>query len=131
MIKPALQTNCYLFVRLCKPLKKFLIHRLVAEAFINNPDNLPCVNHKDENKHNNHVDNLEWCTNKYNLNYGSRNERIRNSLSKKVYQYTLDGEFVREWESTNECGRNGYNQGKIASCCRGEIKTHKGYRWSY
>ena len=120
--------------------KRFLIHRIVAEAFIPNPDNLPYVNHKDENKHNNHVDNLEWCTQLYNLNYGSRNERIRKSLSKKVYQYTIDGKFVKEWESAMECGRNGFNQQNIVSCCRGghfknnkwvNITQHKGYRWSY
>ena len=131
ILKPIIQTNGYFWVYLCKPLKKFFIHRLVAEAFIPNPDNLPQVNHKDEDKTNNHVDNLEWCTNKYNSNYGSRNERVRKSLSKKVYQYTLDGEFVKEWESINECARNGFNQGNISSCCRGERKTHKGYKWSY
>ena len=131
LLKPMLQTKGYFCVMLCKPNKIYLIHRIVAKAFIPNPENLPYVNHKDENKHNNHVYNLEWCTQLYNLNYGSRNERIRKSLSKKVYQYTLDGKFVKEWKSTKECCRNGFNQGHIASCCRGERKTHKGYIWSY
>ena len=137
ILKPALQTKGYFYVSLCKPNKNFTIHRLVAEAFIPNPDNLPCVNHKDEDKTNNHVDNLEWCTYEYNLNFGTRNERISESLlnhtntSKKVYQYTLDGKFIKEWKSTNECGRNGYNQGTVSSCCRGKIKTHRGYKWSY
>ena len=137
ILKPILQTKGYFYVSLCKPNKNFTIHRLVAEEFIPNPENLPCVNHKDENKHNNHVDNLEWCTYEYNNNYGTCRERIRKSLlnhpnkSKKVYQYTLDGKFVKEWESTKECGRNGFDQSNISSCCRGERKTHRGYRWSY
>ena len=137
LLKPILQPTGYLFVMLCKPLKNFFIHRLVAEAFIPNPDNLPQVNHKDEDKTNNHVDNLEWCTQLYNLNYGSRNKRISESQlnhpnkSKKVYQYTLYGELVKEWESINECVRNGFNLGAVFSCCKGERKTHKGYRWTY
>lgn len=131
LLKPSLHTNGYLFVRLCKPLKMYLIHRLVAEAFIPNPDDLPQVNHKDEDKTNNHVVNLEWCTQSYNINYGSRNERISKSHSKKVYQYTLNGEFVKEWKSTKECGRNGFNQGNIVSCCKGKIKHSHGFIWKY
>ena len=117
--------------------KKLLkVHRLVAEAFLDNPNNLSQVNHKDECKTNNIVSNLEWCDAKYNNNYGTAIERRSKTrtngiFSKKVYQYTLDGEFVREWLSTKECGRNRYNQGPVAACCRGERKTHKGFIWSY
>ena len=119
----------YLLVNLCKDgtVKAFAVHRLVAEAFIPNPYNLPQVNHRDENKLNNNVDNLEWCTNEYNINYGTRTERY----SKTVLQYTLDGEFVREWASANECGRNGFNPRRVGDCCRGERKTHKGYIWKF
>ena len=85
------------------------------------------MNHKDENKQNNVVSNLEWCTHEYNNRYGTRIERT----SKPILQYTLDGEFVKEWKSTAECGRNGYNQGHVAACCRGERKTHKGSVWKY
>ena len=137
LMKPTLQNNGYLCVNLYKPLKLYLIHRLVADAFIQNPDNLPCVNHKDENPTNNHVDNLEWCTYEYNLNYGTRNKRASESLlnnpytSNKVYQYTIDCRFVKEWESTMECERNGFDHGNIAKCCKGKMKTYKGYRWSY
>lgn len=137
ILKPALQTKGYLCVMLYKPNKRFLIHRLVAEAFIPNPDNLPCVNHKDENPTNNHVDNLEYCTHKYNNEYGTRLKRVRETqqknhkLSKKVYQYTIEGKFVREWESIMECGRNGFHQSCVSLCCRGERKTHRGYIWSY
>ena len=117
--------------------KKLLkVHRLVAEAFLDNPNNLSQVNHKDECKTNNNVNNLEWCDAKYNNNYGTAIERRSKTrtngiFSKKVYQYTLDGEFVREWPSTKECGRNGYNQGHVAACCRGVQNKHKGFVWSY
>ena len=119
----------YYYVNLSKNgiLKTYLVHRLVAEAFIDNTDNLPCVNHKDEDKTNNSVDNLEWCTQSYNINYGTRTEKY----SKKVYQYTLEGEFVKEWKSIAECGRNGFNRGNVWMCCRGELKTHQNFIWKY
>ena len=119
----------YLYVNLYKNSikKKYKVHRLVAEAFIPNTNNYKEVNHKDECKTNNVVTNLEWCDRKYNNNYGTRTEKC----SKKVYQYTLDGQFVKEWPSTREAARNGFNQGNVAACCRGELKTYKGYIWSY
>lgn len=111
--------------------KRYFIHRLVAQAFIENPNNYPFINHKDENGENNNVENLEWCNHRYNCNFGTRNVRISKSLSKEVYQYSKEGELIAVWKSTNECGRNGFNQGSVVSCCNGKLKTHKGYIWSY
>lgn len=108
------------------------IHRLVAEAFLPNPQNLPQVNHKDENKQNNSAENLEWCNAEYNMNYGDRNKKISSKLSRRVDQIDkVTGEVVRQWESTNECGRNGFNQSCVSECAIGKLKTHKGYVWKY
>ena len=123
----------YLNVSLHKnnKVKTYLVHRIIAETFLPNTDNLPCVNHKDENPLNNVVSNLEWCTYSYNNSYGNRNNRIALSKSKPVLQYTLDGQFIKEWHSTMECGRNGYQQSSVAACCRGERNKHKNCIWKY
>ena len=133
LLKQQKGCNGYKTVILCKnkTSKRFYIHRLVANAFLPNPQNLPCINHKDECRTNNVVTNLEWCSYKYNLEYNNGRKRRAESRSKQVYQYTKDGELIAVWKSTSECGRNGYNFGHVASCCRGEIKSHKGYIWSY
>lgn len=118
--------------------KTCLVHRLVAQAFIPNPQNLECVNHKDENKLNNNVNNLEWCTKKYNINYGTcikrRNETSRNNckLSKVTLQYTLNGEFIKEWKSTMDIERTlGLSNKSISACCIGKQKTAYGFIWKY
>lgn len=145
LMKPFEVSGGYLEVCLWKNRKRkwCLVHRLVAQTFLPNPENLPQVNHKDEDKTNNFVflnedgsvdkekSNLEWKSPKDNSNHGTRNERIAKSLSKRVLQFTLDGEFVREWESTMECGRNGFIQQNVVKCCNGERKTHKGFRFQY
>ena len=141
ILKPYTDKRGYLNVSLCKNNKQklFKVHRLVATAFLEIPEDLKLyigtvylqVNHKDENPQNNFVKNLEWCDAKYNCNFGTRNERRIKIISKPILQYTLDGAFVREWDSIAECGRNGFSLGCVCMCCRGQQKYHKGFIWKY
>ena len=147
----------YLQVKLSKNGKKdtFYVHRIVAETFLPNPENKPEINHKIEGKKGKKINivifnedgtinkektTIEWVTRKENNNYATRNERAgkaiskantNGKLSKKVLQYTLDDEFVREWPSAAECGRNGFCQGHVSRCCQGKRKSHKGFKWCY
>lgn len=149
ILKPSM-TKGYYRLSLSKDGKQYnkQIHRLVAEAFIPNPENLPVVNHKDENPLNNTVENLEWCTVQYNSNYGTAIARkrtklvgrpktkehlrkIAESLSFKVGQFDLEGNLINVWSSAREAGRNGFDQSHVSACCRGVKQTHKGYRWQY
>lgn len=148
-------SNGYLSILLYDDNKikhKFLIHRLVALAFIKNPNNFNIINHKDENRSNNNIDNLEWCNHKYNANYGNRNKKLSESLinnlsrSIPVLQYSLNMELVREFPSIREAARI-INNGNInaamvniTKCCRkvcynqfGKVcrKTAYGYIWEF
>lgn len=112
--------------------KTYKVHRLVAIAFIPNPYGLLEINHKDENKSNNMVDNLEWCTSSYNANYGTRNKRSALSKSKKIIQYSLDGILIKEHQSLTAAGSavNGNAQG-VFLCVNNRIKKYKGFIWRY
>lgn len=110
----------------------FHVHRLVAMSFIPNPNNLPQINHIDENPLNNNIKNLEWCTRKYNCNYGTRNKRIREKNYIPVLQYTIDGKFVAEYKSIQTAANLiNKNSGHISGCCRGKRKSAYGFVWRY
>lgn len=116
-----------------KQPKLYKVHRLVAESFILNPNNLPCVNHKDENKKNNKIFNLEWCNHNYNDNYGTRNEKI----SKKqkcpiILQCDKNMNVIKEWNGMIEIYKKlGYHKSQIYNCCIGKYKTAHNYIWKY
>ena len=144
ILKPRYHRDGYLQVMLCKNgiRKNKLIHRLVLETFVENPNNLPEVNHLDENKANNELPNLEWCDGSYNSNYGTRGERIAQAQSKKVRAVNVKTGEVIAFTSTMEAGRKGYSQSGITAACRGVYKsgsgkligdgrTYKGHKWSY
>ena len=124
----------YLYVIFVKEntRKTCKIHRLVAETFIPNINSYPCVNHKDENKYNNNVDNLEWCSWEYNNNYGKRNKKVSIKNSKRVCQYTLNGHLIKEYYGMVEAEREtGIAHQSIAHCCKGKYHTAGGYIWKY
>ena len=119
----------YLQVALFKNHKstKFLVHRLVAEYFVENPNGFCFVNHKDENKGNNHFSNLEWCDAAYNNAYGTRMKKVR----KKVNQI-LDGVVLATYNSISDAAISvGKDTGSISRCCRGIYKTCGGYEWAF
>ena len=129
LLSPGVNTRGYLIVNLCKngEQKPFKVHRLVAQAFIPNPLNYPQINHKDENKTNNSVDNLEWCDCQYNIDY---------SISKPVAQYDLNGNLINVWKSIREAARQlGFDNSSssIAKCCNGSKRysTVHNYKWRY
>lgn len=112
--------------------KYVFVHRLVADAFIPNPDNLPIINHKDENPKNNHMDNLEWCTYKYNNNYGTIKERIGKAHSMKIGRFSMNGDLIEQYDSMHDAWRkDGFCISKICLCCKGVRKQHKGFLWRY
>ena len=114
-----------------KKRKHFKVHRLVANNFVDNPFNKPCVNHIDENKKNNHYSNLEWVTHKENSNWGTAIERRKTKRSKQIVGINIDNGQIIEFPSINEAGRNGYHISSICLCANGKRSKHKGYKWFY
>lgn len=130
MSDKSIANNGYIVVclkRNGKP-KTHSVHRLIAKTFIPNPYNYPVINHKNENKLDNRVENLEWCTYSYNISYGSNRYKRALKLGKKVFCVELNKTFV----SIKEAGRiTNIPYQNIASCCRGKLKSAGGYHWQF
>ena len=138
ILKPGTDRGGYLRVGLCdgEKRKTLKVHRLVCQAFHENPGNKPQVNHINEIKTDNRASNLEWATARENSNFGTRNERIGKksaiTKSKPICQYTLDEKIVKTWASLTEVKRKtGFSQGNISQAANGNRKTAYGFIWKY
>ena len=145
ILKPKKHRDGYLQVCLCRngKHKMFQVHRLVATMFIPNPEDFEQVNHRDEVKTNNCVSNLEWCSRKYNSNYGTRNIRVATSLTNhpafskvvEASKYSDFSEICLRFASTHEAGRNGYDQRTVSTCCNGRYCSkgnfYRNLYWRY
>ena len=132
MLKPWLTKDGYLRHCLYKHNKRknLLLHRIIATAFIDNPGKKPQVNHIDENKLNNDLSNLEWCTVRENLIHGTRTKRAAEKCFKKVIQLDLNDNVLNEFESMVQAEQEtGVSRRNISSCCNGKRKSAGGYKW--
>lgn len=150
ILRPQIDIHGYFVVNLCQNSipKTMRIHRLVANAFIPNPENLPCINHLDEVKANNKVENLEWCTYSHNINWGTRTQRVSQKLagsnctqnavnerSRAVMQFSRDGKYIATFNSTQAAGRAVTGRlarnRDIVRCCQRKRPTAYGFVWRY
>lgn len=130
VLKPFVNGRGYYRVEIGHKNLRF-VHRLVAEAFIENPNGYPIINHKDEDKTNNHVSNLEWCTHKYNSNYGTTPIRCSEKSRMPVIQVLPNGEIVK-WESLRAIERElGYSHANISKACKGYYKKAYKCKWYF
>lgn len=134
ILKPSISTTGYCQVTLYKEHQrsKFLVHRLVANAFVSNPSNFPHINHIDEDKENNRASNLEWCTAAYNNNYGTAKFRSILSKSMMVDQLLPSGQFLARYVCISVASEiTGIPKSSIKSCCIGECQSGNGFVWRY
>ena len=135
IIKQSTDKDGYKRVCLCsgKTKKNMFVHRIVASLFLENKNKYPVVNHKDENKSNNCVENLEWCTVRYNTNYRGANIKRGLRHRKPVEQYSLDGKFIAIYSGACEAmsAVGAKTHANITSCCTGKRKNANGYKWKY
>lgn len=159
ILKPQLAKRGYYIINLCKNGSVYhkTIHRLVAQAFIPNPDNKPCIDHINGCRIDNRVCNLRWCTQKDNLNYEIAKKNISKAhkgkvltdehkkkisesnkgkpkphFEKRIDQYTIDGTYIKTWKSTMDIERSlGFIHNNISSVCKGKYKQAYGFKWKY
>lgn len=133
IMKPCVDRYGYSLVCLYNNTSKrsIRVHRIIALTFIPNPNSYKEINHKDENKNNNSLENLEWCTRRYNLCYGSR-KLVNKKRGKVVYQYNKNKELIHKWESIREAEKTGlYTESGIRQCTSGRQQQYKGFIWSF
>lgn len=134
LLKNSISNTGYYVVMLYRDgkAKRKFVHRLVAETYLPNPNNYPIINHKNENKLDNRVYNLEWCTYSYNLSYGTCIDRRVDKMFKKIAQYKYDGTLVRVWRSAADVNRFfNTNPSEIHKVCKGLREDYYGYIWKY
>lgn len=150
ILKQSINQDGYLRPTLKKNYKSkgFLVHRLVGFAFIPNPENKETINHKNEIKTDNRVENLEWMTRTENNNYGTRNERVHQKCREKntyligalaskevrkrgILQFDLRHNFIREYDCIEDVKKYKFDPAHLCKCAQGQRKTHGGYIWKY